>query len=294
MSDKIPVFACATSKNAQVRQFLESFHAHSGWDVRIVGMGKGWGSYRTKMGCYRDALRGVNREQVVVCLDAYDAVCIRDSDGFLETFYSHKTPILVGYEPFCCFTLYNRFLQVGCCPDIGKWKAYHKIPRTDPIYVNSGCIVGYAGEICHMLDWILNYPAFPIWDDQVGVGIYMNEFPHKVKLDIDNWVVFNDNFGERLPVRATDKDSVEIGLPHKPFFLHFPGIKYRHKKTNYQTICSVLLGREVPLHETVLQKKHPYFFYIFILMVVIVLLFILLKNDFVRCPCKKKDNLTQN
>lgn len=286
MSDKIPVFACATNKNAQVRQFLESFHAHAGWDVRIVGMGLGWGSYRTKMGCYRDALRDVSKKQVVVCLDAYDALCIQGSAGFLDTFYSCGTPILVGYEPLCCFTLYNRFFQFGCCPDIGKWKAYHTIPRTDPIYVNSGCIVGYAGEIYHMMDWILNYPPFSIQDDQVGVGLYMNEFPHKVKLDLDNRVVFNDNFGERLPVQVRGKDRLEIGLPHKPFFLHFPGIKYRDHKTNYQTICSVLLGVETPLHETV--RKKTQYFTISMVVVVVVLLFILLKNDFLPCSCKKK------
>lgn len=288
---KIPVFACATNKNTQVHQFLESFNAHSGWDVRIVGIGEGWRSYRTKMGCYRDALREVNKEQVVVCLDAYDAVCIQDSRGFLETFHSYGTPILVGYEPFCCFTLYNRLLQVGCCPDIGQWKSYHKIQQHDPIYVNSGCIVGYAGEVYHMLDWILNYPHFSIRDDQVGVGIYMNESPHKVKLDLENRVVFNDNFGERLPVRIIENNRLEIGLPHKPFFLHFPGIKYRDKKTNYQTICSVLLDKEIPLHETIPKTNHHYTFY---LLVIVVLFYILLKNDFIACPCKKKYDNTKH
>jgi hypothetical protein len=224
------------------------------------------------MECYRDALRQVHKKQVVVCLDAYDAVCISDSVGFLETFYKYNTPILISCEPFCYLTIYNRFFQFGCCPNIDKWKIYHEIDLSEPIYVNSGCIVGYAGEIYKMFDWILEYKGFSIRDDQVGVGLYMNEFPHKVQLDLEDRFVFNDNFGERLQLRVLENNQIEIGLPNKPYFLHFPGIKYRPDTTNYETVCSALLGIEVPLHETIHPKV---FFYIYILIFFIVVLLIM-------------------
>ena len=255
------VLACATSMGTQVQHFLKSFENHAGWDARIIGMGMKWDSYRTKMACYRDALKQMDRRQVVVCLDAYDALCVRDSAGLLETFYSYGAPVVVGYEPLCCFTLYNRFFQIGCCPNIDEWKAFHKIPRKEPIYVNSGCIVGYASEIHAMMDWILAYTGFTIRDDQIGVGMYMNAFPQKVWLDLDNRLVFNDNFGRRLPIKETGKGRVEVDLPHRPFFLHFPGIKYVYKKNNYQTICSALLGVEAPLHETVRDGGHHVYLY---------------------------------
>lgn len=252
MSDnKVSVYACATTKGTQVSHFLKSFSQFEGWDVHVVGMGLKWETFRTKMKCYRDALRHVNKKKVVVCLDAYDAVCFRDSAGFLDIFYTYQTPIVVSYEPLCCFTVYNRFFQTGCCPNIDRWKKFHQVSLSDPIYVNSGCIVGFAGDIYKMFDWILNFQPFSIIDDQVGVGLYMNEFPEKVKLDLQNKLVFNDNFGERLQIQSLQNGHFRIDVPTQPYFLHFPGIKYRHKKTNYETICSILLGEDIPLHQTV-------------------------------------------
>jgi hypothetical protein len=271
----ISVYACATTKGTQVSHFLKSFSQFEGWDVHVVGMGLKWETFRTKMKCYRDALRHVNKKKVVVCLDAYDAVCFRDSAGFLDHFCAYRTPILVSYEPFCCFTLYNRFFQTGCCPNIDKWKNFHQVSLSDPIYVNSGCIIGYAGEIHKMFDWILNYKKFSIIDDQVGVGLYMNEFPEKVKLDLQDKLIFNDNFGERLQLQSLEDAQVLIGSPTRPYFLHFPGIKYRQEITNYETICSLLLDEDIPLHDTVKHNiSSAYLPYITLVVVVVVVLFL--------------------
>ena len=276
MTNKIHVFACATNRSVQVQNFFKSFEQHSGWDVHIVGIGLKWESYRTKMKSYRDALRQVHKKQVVVCLDAYDAICIRDSAGFLDTFYKYNTPILVSYEPLCAFTIYNRFFQFGCCPNIDKWKMFHHISLSEPIYVNSGCIVGYAGEIYKMFDWILQYKSFSIRDDQVGVGLYMNEFPQNVKLDLEDRFVFNDNFGERLQLTVLENNQVEINIPNKPYFLHFPGIKYRSHTTNYETVCSALLGVQVPLHETIDLHKGSSYIYIALFFIVVFLVMFLI------------------
>jgi hypothetical protein len=270
--DNISVFACATSKTAQVQNFIKSFDCHTGWDVHIVGMGLKWETFRTKMKCYRDALRKVNKKQVVVCLDAYDAFCIRDSDGFLSTFYKYETPILISYEPLCAFTVYNRFFQFGCCPNIDKWKKFHQVSLSEPIYVNSGCIVGYAGEMYKMFDWILGFKGFSIQDDQVGVGMYMNEFPHNVQLDLEDRFVFNDNFSQRLQINVSHDNQIQMNLRHKPYFLHFPGIKYMPRTTHYETICSALLGEQVPLHETV---HIPYFQTTVVIVVVLLVLFLI-------------------
>lgn len=254
-TNNISVFTCATSETAQVQNFLKSFDYHVGWDVHVVGMGLKWEPFRTKMKCYRDALRHINKKQVVVCLDAYDAICIRHSAGFLDAFYKCNTPILISCEPLCSFTIYNRFLQLGCCPNINKWKAFHQMSLSEPVYVNSGCIVGYAGEIYKMFDWILEFKGFSIKDDQVGVGMYMNEFPHNVRLDLENRFVFNDNFGKRLQIQVLKDNQIHLDLPHKPYFLHFPGIKCVAQTTHYETICSALFGADVPLHETVYPRS---------------------------------------
>ena len=272
---KISVYACATKENTQVKNFLQSFKLHDGWDLHLVGMGLKWNTFRTKMECYRSSLQQVHPDEIVVCLDAYDAVCVSDSRHFQETFFSYQTSILIGYEPECCFTLHNRFFQIGCCPNIDKWKHFHGISTKDAFYVNSGCIVGYAGEIYKMFEWILNYPTFPIKDDQVGVGMYMNEFPSKVKLDLDRKFVFNDNFGENLHFKMVGKNQIEIDIPYKPFFIHFPGIKYMFKETNYQILCSMMLDKHIPLHETIHRDFTIHFYCILGIFVIVLVLFMI-------------------
>lgn len=271
-TNNISVFTCATNETAQVQNFLKTFDCHVGWDVHVVGMGLKWESFRTKMKCYRDALRNVNKKQVVVCIDAYDAICLRDSVGFLDAFNQYNTPILISYESFCYFyNIYNRFFQLGNCPNIDKWKQFHQIPLSEPIYVNSGCIIGYAGEVYKMFDWILK---ISIRDDQVGVGMYMNEFPQNVRLDLEDRLVFNDNFGKRLQIQVLENNQIQMDLLHKPYFIHFPGIKCVSQTTNYETICLALLGVEVPLHETLYPRS--LFIYIIGICLVLVLLVLFL------------------
>lgn len=281
----IHVITCATEYNPQVSYLKKSFDLCDGWCVHIVGLGMKWEGFRTKMKCYSNALQSFDKDTMIVCLDAYDSICIKDSTGFMDDFLSFDSPIVVGFEPLCAYSIYNRFLQLGCCPDITKWKKNHNISTSDKIYVNSGCIVGYAGEIRKMFDWILNYTGFTVKDDQIGVGLYMNEFPQKIKLDTDNKLVFNDNFGGHLKINTQDPSKLHIDLQTTPYFIQFPGIRSIPHTTNYEVLCSFLLDIKAKKHKMLVDRKLVLI--ILSRICIVVLLLFIVYHLFIMCRRKK-------
>lgn len=289
MSEKICVFACATKATPRLEVLRKSMDLYEGWGLCVLGEGKEWKSFRTKMECYRDALRITKKDQVVVCLDAYDAICVRDSHQLKEDFLSFDTPILIGYENVSSFTIYNKYVKIGVSPSISKWKKYHNIDLSEKIFVNSGCIVGYAGEICKMFDWILNYRHFEIDDDQIGVGYYMNKFPHKVKLDVESKICLNDNYGNNYKVRVHDH-RLHVMSRHVPYFIHFPGIRYvdPFKQTNYDLVAPFIVGKyeQSMNHDDRNRDRRRNRFLLLLFVMLVVLVFFMLFR-------KKKKNIFQ-
>lgn len=236
MVEDVVVLACATDeKDSRVMNFVKSFERHKGWDLRIVGSGMEWRPFRTKMECYCEALAIIPPRQVVVCLDAYDVLCMRDSHNLVQDFLSCKVPIVVGMEESCLFTMYNRYVRIGVCPSIDRWKIHHGYDKDEAIHVNSGCIVGYSGEILRMFQWVLSYEGFPIDDDQIGAGFYMDSFPERVQLDTKERFVVNHNAVTKGDKHRIIMSNGRITVDNRrvpPYFLHFPGTQCAHTKTS--------------------------------------------------------------
>lgn len=285
MSEKICVFACATKSTPHLDVLRKSMDLYEGWGLCVLGEGKEWKSFRTKMECYRDALRITKKDQIVVCLDAYDVICVRDSHQLREDFLSFDTPIVIGYENVSTYTIYNKYIKIGVSPCISTWKKYHNIDPTKRIFVNSGCIVGYASEICKMFEWILNYRRFEIDDDQIGVGYYMNKFPHKVKLDVESKICLNDNYANhyKVSVKVHD-DLLHVSSKHVPYFIHFPGMKYidPFKETNYDVVASFIVDNDeknMHHHDKNMDRRRNRLFLLLIVLLVFMLLFLVRKTN---------------
>lgn len=287
MSEKICVFTCATKSTPHLDVLRKSTEIYKGWGLCVLSEGKEWKSFRTKMEAYRDALQVTKKDQIVVCLDAYDVICVRDSDDFKKEFRSFHTPIVVSNENLCVFTIYNQHVKVGACAPISKWKKYHHVDTTKSIHVNSGCIVGYAGDVYNMFDWILNYDQLEIDDDQIGVGYYMNEFPQKVKLDLENKLFLNDNFAKFYKIQVHG-DQLLVNVPNKPYFIHFPGVKLVDPflQTNYDVVSNFVVGKHQQNRNRG-RNRILLLLFVCVLLIVLTLLFIVIKNQF-RLSNKRK------
>lgn len=285
----IPVLTVATERNKRVKLLERSFLAHKGWDLRVLGVGQKWQSFRTKMELYCEELRRIKPDQVVVCLDAYDAVCARDSSGFEAELKKFRVPIVAGYESVALPTIYNKWVRIGVAPAIDKWKAHHNIHAKD-VFVNSGCIVGRAGEVLGMWEWVLNYEEFTIHDDQIGVGFYMNEFPEKVKLDTESRIVWNDHMFYKTTMEECG-DKLVVGGPEQvPYFIHFPGLKgqsgshaYRYKK-----VSAFVIGDDSIMKEDVGVSTDNRWWLVVVVVIVMVVAALLAKMISRRGRRKKK------
>lgn len=288
----IPVLVVATERNKRVELLERSFLAHKGWDLRVLGVGQKWESFRTKMELYCQELRRIKPDQVVVCLDAYDAVCARDSDGLIDTFRKLDAPVVAGYESVAVPTIYNKWIRVGMAPAIDKWKAHHNISARG-VFVNSGCVVGGAGDVLNVWEWILAYEEFAIDDDQIGVGCYMNEFPEKVKLDTGSRIVWNDHmfYNTKMEERG---DKLIVPEPEEvPYFIHFPGLKGQKggHADRYRKVAAFVVGDDSIMGEDVGVPTDRWWVVVVVPVVVVVVVVVAMLGKMIlrrQKPSKKK------
>lgn len=267
MLETICVITCATQENQFFTNFQSSFKKHRGWDVHVLGMGKKWESFQTKMQCYHDFFKTVDKRQLVVCLDAYDVLCIRSSQDFRKKFMSYQTPIVVGYETACV---------VSNCPSIEPWKTYHHLKDENNIHVNTGCVIGYAGELEKMFDWILKQT---IKDDQMGVGFYMNQFPNKVQLDITQTLIMNDVCARTYSVKHDPYGQIRMDGKY-PYFVHFPSMHDSPPQNNYNRITHHLLQDDTYFKNKQKIIFNRWWLWIFTLLFGMGLVVFVSKNDF--------------
>jgi hypothetical protein len=286
MLETICVITCATQENQFFTNFQSSFKKHRGWDVHVLGMGRKWESFQTKMQCYHDFFKTVDKKQLVVCLDAYDVLCIRSSQDFRKKFLSYQVPIVVGYETACVMTISNPYFQIGNCPSIETWKTYHHMDKEKNIHVNTGCVMGYAGELETMFEWILKQN---IKDDQMGVGFYMNHFPHMVQLDIAQKLIINDVCARTYSVENDPHGQIRMNGQY-PYFAHFPSMHDSPPQNNYNWITHHLLQDNTYFKE---NKKTVSNMLLWILLG-IGLVVLVSKNDFLTRKNKRNKNRTNH
>jgi hypothetical protein len=74
--------------------YIKSLENH-GWKYEIVGLGKKWEGFRTRMQWYLEKLLTLNPEQLVNITDCYDVFCVRSPINFLEEAFNSFTPLKI-------------------------------------------------------------------------------------------------------------------------------------------------------------------------------------------------------
>lgn len=217
----IQIYSFATHYTSGLINFKNSISKFNGWNLEIIGLGMKWKGFITKIKIYINQLENdfnSNKNNLTVLLDGYDVLCIKNADGFKEKFdkfFSNK--IVIGYETLC-----NKNFN---CYIPKNWQKYHNIQKK---YSNTGCIIGYTKNLYEMCKWIIdNIDKYKFIDDQVAVSYYMDIFPNKVKLDINNIFIYNDNWGTTGKINYKESNIKIINSKNQPYFIHFPGfMKY--------------------------------------------------------------------
>jgi len=212
---------------------LTSLKKHN-YSYEVLGFGKPWKGFRTKMENYLDGIARYN-EGMAIFIDAFDVFCIKDAEKVLQSYKARprKMPVVVGAEIIC-------FYEDNCSMDALNWFDINKIPggrktieaaltkpeparpyyeSPKPVFTNSGFIMGPAQELKAMFQSMMDSSDT---DDQIAVIHYMTKAPDKIDLDIEEALIRNKL---KPRTRLPDEDGQQ-----GPGFVHFPGTRTKEEQ----------------------------------------------------------------
>lgn len=212
---KVVCFATKRPSGAHnMFQSLKKLH----WAFDIIGRSLTWKGWLARMDAYLQYAKKQNPETIIVFVDCFDALAVREPTDFLKTFQSFDADIVVGAGSVCG----------GNCEPLKEYWNETKTPHHhNNKYVNAGFVTGYAGALVRMYQWCLDQK---IADDQIAICRYINARPddNVIKLDSSAQLVFNDEadclpVAPRYELEETIITAVQGDLRATPFFIHFPG-----------------------------------------------------------------------
>ncbi len=184
-----------------------------GWKPVVIGSGEKWEGWITRMNAYKEFCANLPEKELVVLCDAYDVLCLRDSAGFSDIFATFGTDIVVGAESSCALN----------CHSPVNWWEHNNVPNNQPTrYFNGGLIAGLAGALAKMWQWIIEQKCA---DDQIGIGLYADQFVSTIHLDMNSKMFFNDHLAQtNYKFNAESRSIVLNNNILRPFFIHFQGV----------------------------------------------------------------------
>jgi len=230
---QIKVFVSADRMEPTLDALLTSLKKHN-YSYEVLGFGKPWKGFKTKMENYLDGINRYN-DGLAIFVDAFDVLCIKDSDKLLQTYKarSRQMPVVVGTEIIC-------FYEDNCSMDALNWFEVNKMPggrkaveatltKPEPqrpyyeapksVFTNSGFIMGPAQELKAMFQSMMDSGDT---DDQIAVIHYMTKAPDKIDLDIEEAMIRNKL---KPRTKLPDEDGQK-----GPGFVHFPGTRTKEEQ----------------------------------------------------------------
>ena len=223
----LKVFTSSDKMKPTLEALLNSLKKHK-YSYEVLGFGKPWKGFETKLENYVEGMTRYAKEKgpdaLAIFVDAFDVLCIKDSDKLLEAYKSRprSMPVVFGAEVVCFQNCYKDILnwydthsvlggrkgiEAELKPDAGSplWKK--------PVFMNTGFIMGPVATLQKMFEEI-GKTEFEE-DDQYTAGKWAIHHLGEFDLDGEESMIRNKvGNHEKLP----DEDGMK-----GPAFLHFPG-----------------------------------------------------------------------
>jgi hypothetical protein len=216
---------------------------HHTWTYNIVGNGETWDGWKTRAKGYKRILDTMPDDTIVICSDARDVLCLRNSKTFLDAFESYHAELIVSMELTSGGIIGGGQDPVYNCVPLTEYWAYHNC--TDiPLrrFVNAGLVCGRARALREFVNWFLESEYD---DDQYALGKYMNMFPDRVCADVEAKLLHTTNFGinggiQHATIQASDSPTVAELSGRGAFFLHIPHGVSKGQAHLYTQICTII------------------------------------------------------
>jgi len=209
----------------QTNRFITTLE-NNDWDYMIVGKGETWNGVFNKIIKYKEILKTLPPNKIVVLCDSRDVYCCRTSKSFIEAFDTFNKSIIICTELFLCGRIEWTEEEIKTSdfsqgiPLTNYWN-YHNIKKLpNRKYVNSGLIAGKVHSLLEMITWEYEYciKNNRTGSDQLALSHYINTFPDKVILDYDATILHTSTFGVNAGIR-----NVHIQKYDSPSFAEFYG-----------------------------------------------------------------------
>lgn len=232
-STPLTVFLYADKLKPTARALLDSLKRHK-YSYRLLGLGKPWEGWIARAKEYLSAIKSYKDEKggsaVAIFVDAYDVICIKDSDKFYASYLARQRnmPVIFGAEKNCHTEMCNKAIldwydyneieggKEGVMAQMNTWGANgeHLWSRGQPAFTNNGTVMGTADGLEFLFTEIIKTG---ISDDQVAGGHVVAANFDKFDIDFEE-TFFRNRFREleKLPDEGTDKG---------PGFLHFHAMR---------------------------------------------------------------------
>jgi len=162
---KLHVYTYASDHRKELNALIRSGKKH-GLNVEYNGIGKGYVNHGEKPCGLQEFLKTIDRDDIVLFLDAYDTLIMGNEDEFLKKYNSFNADVV-----FCA--------EKNCFPDqdLKEWYPESTSPHK---YLNSGAFIGKASVLTDML---ASLQPNKHDDDQFLYTIFYLFFDHNIRLD---------------------------------------------------------------------------------------------------------------
>ncbi len=215
--DNLHIVTVATEPKYYFK-YLQETCKNNGKELEVLGYGEKWQGFNWRLYLMIEYLKELNPTDIVVFIDGYDVLCIKNLLDFKDKFFEIKNKenckIIVAEDKgefFIISTLTN--LYFGNCKDKR---------------INAGTYAGLASDLLEILSFIRTNNSDNKADDQVLLTSYCNLNQKDFYIDINNELFmvageFLNDIGYRANII---NNEVIIDNKYKPFFIHAPGSSY--------------------------------------------------------------------
>ena len=215
---------------------LDSLKRHN-YSYEVLGFGKPWKGFETKIENYLEGMKRYHAEKgpdaLAIFVDAFDVICIKDSDKLLKT-YKEKPrpmPVVFGSEIACFNNCYKEVLTWYDTHNVLGGRAVIEAPlkpvndgkgfmSEQPVFMNTGFILGPVSKLEHMFTEISQTPFEE--DDQYTAGKWAVNHLDQFDLNVEETLIRN----KLIPRDKLPDEDGEQG----PAFLHFPGSRSKEQQ----------------------------------------------------------------
>lgn len=155
---KLYAVSVATHKEGYYDAFVESCR-RNGIELVVLGYWQPWQGFAWRFLLMKDYLEGLDDQDIVLFLDAYDMIAIQDADTIRERFLQMGVPILFSTENILRDDFLTHYIRNG---------VFGHCPKAN---ISGGAYMGYVGALKKMYSYICakyncGHPQFKAKDDQ--------------------------------------------------------------------------------------------------------------------------------